>query len=175
MDGTYFDWLYEHVRPEISPELLQYTKVCALAHQIIFDWSVPNDDNRSAEGRELRREFYESLDVGSRPDKDWMALDASIFEVLIALARRCDFIVENGLPWWFDVFMGNLELDHYNDALWQTSDRNRVNRMLTKLNERRYRPNGKGGLFPLEHPKKDQREVELWYQMSAYMAENKMY
>jgi hypothetical protein len=34
---------------------------------------------------------------------------------------------------------------------------------------RTYEPNGVGGFFPLENPNEDQREVELWYQMSAYV------
>jgi hypothetical protein len=175
MDETYFNWLYEKVRPKEMPELVQYTKACAIAHRIIFNWTVPNDDNRAAEGKELRYEFMQEFGVDPPPDKEWMGLDSSIFEMMVALARRCNFIVELGFHGWFDIFMGNLELEHYNDSLYMESDRWRISRMLTRLNERRYKPNGKGGLFPLKHPKKDQREVELWYQMAAYMAENKMY
>jgi len=37
---------------------------------------------------------------------------------------------------------------------------------------RRYSKTGKGGLFPLKHPKKDQTEVEIWYQMQQYVMEN---
>jgi hypothetical protein len=175
MDETYFNWLYQKVRPDAMPQPLHYTKVCSLAHRIIFDWTVPNDDNRAAEGKELRDEFMQELGVDPPPDKEWMGLDSSIFEMLVALARRCDFIVPIGFDGWFDIFMGNLELENYNDSLYIPSDSTRINRMLNKFNERRYRPDGKGGLFPLKHPKRDMREVELWYQMSAYMAENKMY
>ena len=174
MDEKYFNWLYEKIRPE-SKNLFQYTKVCALAHRIIFDWTVPNDDNRAAEGKELRYEFMEELGIHPPPDKEWMGIDSSIFEMMVALSRRCDFIVEIGMDGWFDIFMTNLELEHYKDELYTPSDQARIMRMLNKFNERRYKPDGKYGLFPLKNPKKDQREVELWYQMSAYMAENKMY
>jgi hypothetical protein len=32
--------------------------------------------------------------------------------------------------------------------------------------------NGTGGLFPLKMPKVNQRRVEIWYQMSAFIEEN---
>jgi hypothetical protein len=47
-----------------------------------------------------------------------------------------------------------------------------VNQILTNLVERTYQKNGKGGLFPLKQPAKDQRRVEIWYQMAAYLNEN---
>ena len=37
---------------------------------------------------------------------------------------------------------------------------------------REYSDNGHGGLFPLKNPKKDQRKVEIWYQMTEYINEN---
>jgi hypothetical protein len=175
MDETYFNWLYEIVRPKKLRIPGQYTKTCALAHRIIFDWRVPNDGNRAAEGKELRYEFLEELGIHPPPDKEWMGLDSSVFEMMAALCRRCDFIVELGFHGWFDIFMANLELEKYNDSFFMPSDQQRVNRILNRLNNRGYKPNGKGGLFPLKYPKTDQRETELWYQMSAYMAENKMY
>jgi hypothetical protein len=174
VDEEYFNWLYQKIRPD-GIELIPYMTVCALAHRIIFDWSVPNDDNRSADGKELRYEFLEEHGVEPPPDKEWLALDSSIFEMMVALARRCDFIADGGMHTWFDRFMINLGMEQYNDVLFEKSDEGRVKRMLAKLNNRTYRSNGKGGLFPLKYPPRDQREVELWYQMSAYMAENKMY
>lgn len=37
---------------------------------------------------------------------------------------------------------------------------------------RTYGPDGKGGFFPLSHPKEDQTKIEIWYQMSAYINEH---
>jgi hypothetical protein len=36
---------------------------------------------------------------------------------------------------------------------------------------RNYAPNGEGGFFPLENPREDQTQVELWYQMNSYVNE----
>ena len=38
--------------------------------------------------------------------------------------------------------------------------------------ERRYKRSGEGGLFPLKNAAKDQRKVEIWYQLSSYLLEN---
>lgn len=175
MDEKYFNWLYEKIRPMDNDQLLPYTMVCTLAHRIIFDWSVPNDDNRAAEGKELRYEFEEELGIPRPRDTEWMGLDASVLEMMVALARRCDFIVELGVPGWFDLFMHNLVFQRYSDACWSDMSEDHVSRALRKVNLRTYSRTGQGGLFPLKKTPNDQRKVELWYQMSEYMAENKMY
>lgn len=36
---------------------------------------------------------------------------------------------------------------------------------------RRYEPDGRGGFFPLRDPKEDQRHVDLWSQLLAYLRE----
>lgn len=174
MDEKYFTWLYEKVRPE-GKELIPYMTVCALAHRIIFDWSVPNDDNRAAEGKELRYEFEEEFGIERPRNTEWMGLDASIFEMIVALTRRCDFFIEIGCDHWFDIFMQNLKLEPYNDVVYQYGDERHVEKILRKFNNRAYSSLGKGGLFPLKSSIHDQRQVELWYQMSEYMTENRMY
>jgi hypothetical protein len=47
----------------------------------------------------------------------------------------------------------------------------RVNDILYALIWRTYDPDGSGGFFPLLHSKKDQRQIEIWYQMHAYVRE----
>ena len=174
MDEKYFEWLYRQVRPE-GEARVPYMTVAALAHRVEFDYSVPNDGNRASEGKDLRYEFLESSEVSLGPDREWLRLDASLLEVIVALARRCDFAVDLGADGWFDIFMKNLDLWRYNDALWVKSNESKVQRILEKVNNRTYSARGKGGLFPLKTTAHDQREVELWYQMSEYMAEHKMY
>ncbi len=64
----------------------------------------------------------------------------------------------------------NLRLDIY-DGLDFTM-KSEIEYLLECWMERRYLRDGNGGCFPLFRPKKDQRKVELWYQMSEYLAEN---
>jgi hypothetical protein len=44
-----------------------------------------------------------------------------------------------------------------------------VDEILERVIGRTYRPDGRGGFFPLRYAEKDQREVELWYQLNAYV------
>ena len=66
----------------------------------------------------------------------------------------------------------NLGLIGYDDASYaDVRNRIRVSDILNNLIRRRYHRNGRGGLFPLKRPSCDQRKVEIWYQMNAYLME----
>lgn len=173
---AYFSWLYTQlfaVQDLKSP--YSYTMTCRAMHNVIFQNLVPHDANRIAEAAELRNEFKRRIRPVALDLADIMAPDASVFEVLIALAKRADFMVALGVPTWFQIFMENLKLDGYNDLHFLQHTTAPVLRAIAVFNERRYKPNGRGGIFPLERPRQDQREVELWYQMGAYMTEKGMY
>jgi hypothetical protein len=68
--------------------------------------------------------------------------------------------------------MRNAGLDAFDDGNFDTMDDSEVMKILDRIIERTYQRNGVGGLFPLKRDKKDQRKVELWYQMNAYLIEN---
>lgn len=174
----YFDWLYERVfgiRDVITKN--NYTVLCDAMHRFPFKNLVRHDDNRVAEGIALRDEFLKNYRKRYNvSDKlDMVMPDASIFEVLVSLANRADFVYDNGEEFWFDLFITNLKLKEFNDMGFLARDAAKVERRLRRFNDRRYAPDGDGGIFPLKDPQEDQREVELWYQMAAYMTENRMY
>jgi hypothetical protein len=74
---------------------------------------------------------------------------------------------------WFWMMLGNAELDGFTDeAFYALRGHILVDKILNRILDRTYKRDGIGGLFPLKHPKKDQRRVELWYQMNAYLVEN---
>lgn len=173
MDEAYFNWLYEKIRPEDNTDLVPFLTVSAMAHRMQFNDAVPNDQNRSADAIELRREY--EIEYPGPSDRIWMAMPASIFEVLIALTRRCNFWSEQGVAEWYDIFMQNLGLTKFNDVLWIGKNTPQVKRRLEKFNARIYGTNGVGGLFPLRDAHEDQREIELWFQMASYMTENQLY
>jgi hypothetical protein len=63
----------------------------------------------------------------------------------------------------------NLGLDQFDDQIpydWED-----VDEALSALIYRTYDRDGTGGLFPLTHPEEDQRKVEIWYQLNAYLLE----
>lgn len=177
--AAYFSWLYHQavaVNDEESP--LSYSSVCLQMHSIHFNDSVSNDSNRSADGIELRNEFVATLPGIEASDyTDLHSIGkATLLEVFVALARRAEGIIGSlDAREWFSIFLTNLRLKAYCDPRYTPRDQIRVGKILHTMNDRTYSPSGKGGLFPLERPREDQRKMELWHQMSAFMNENRMY
>jgi hypothetical protein len=66
--------------------------------------------------------------------------------------------------------MENLDLERYNDNT-PFSDA-AIDELLDRVIWRTYRRNGAGGLFPLKRTREDQRQVEIWYQLCAYLLED---
>lgn len=139
-----------------------------------FTWFIHNDDNRAEDGRELRYEFCEIFDIDEGDHTLWMELDCSFLEMLIALARRIAFQTEPeySVQEWFWKFMDNLELRKYTDDVYHSAIAEQVEDVLDRVITRRYSEDGLGGLFPLRNPHRDQRTVELWSQMMAYLLES---
>lgn len=182
MAYEYFEWLYGQlydVNDIDSPH--SYTVLCYHMDQIEFMPSIPNDDNRVSDAIQLRLEFREGLSTAQLTrfeSWEWDKLFDSaptIFEVLGALARRAEFMVGRDPKFWFTEFVANLKLHGYSDEAFEEQDRNKINRILRRFNERRYDMYGKGGICPLKEAEEDQRYVELWYQVAAYAGENRMY
>lgn len=137
---------------------------------------IPNDDNRSADGKELRFEFLQTTDYPLHdPYGSWFDLDCSMLEMILALARRAAYDDEaSGSPVeWFWRMLHNLELDSYTDDIFEISIQEEVDEVLDRLNHRTYSYDGSGGLFPLHSAKEDQRTVELWTQMQTYLLEGR--
>lgn len=125
-----------------------------------FYYSVDHDNNREVEGLDLRI------------DTEWEGTDipCSVLEMLIALAGRINDIMSTGYEderttEWFWTMLYNLKLTP------NTTDSDEIEYILTRFMDRTYAPNGSGGLFPLLDTDEDQREIEIWYQMSAYLRE----
>jgi hypothetical protein len=177
IEEAYFRWLYDLVYEIWDPRSAQsFTVISSLMHQVIFTPLVPYDENRVADAAELRNEFLKTAyKAGPAETANIMIPDASVFEVLIELGRKADFMVPLTAKVWFQIFVENLKLDKYTDQFCLTRSTWPVERAINRFNNRTYRADGNGGIFPLRRPKHDQREVELWYQMGAYMTDNSMY
>lgn len=168
LDEAYFDWLYDQVGSvRIGNPSKTYWKMLELLFFKEFVWIVSNDDNRAEDGRDLRLEFVN--EKGIKADRNWMDLGCSMLELLIGLSRRLAFEADGRASDWFWKLINNIGLDQYHDGMHLPKEK--INEILDNIIWRNYRPNGHGGLFPLDHAVEDQREVELWYQLSAYLLE----
>lgn len=169
LDELYLKWLYSQVgNVKLKNPSRTYWALLKQLYKKEFVWIIPNDDNRLEDGRDLRDEFvekYELYDV----DPDWMSLGCSMLEMLIGLSRRLSFEDDGPVDWWFWCLMRNLNLRGFTDNT--QFDIEDVDEVLDTVIWRTYEPDGRGGLFPLDDPEEDQREVEIWYQLSAYLLE----
>lgn len=170
LDEQYLIWLYSQVgNVKERNTSLTYWNLLRQMHSIEFIWLVPNDDNRVGDGRDLRYEWVTEFHIGARATREWLDRGCSFLEMLIALCRRIAFEADGQVDTWFWHLVDNLGLsgctDRSNYNVYEVDDR------IQTVIFRTYQRNGRGGLFPMRHARKDQRDVELWYQMNAYLLE----
>lgn len=143
---------------------------------VAWDWTyeyfIPHDVNRAEDGLRLRERF-ESESSLRLPDLG----DCCMLEFLVALSIRMD---ESTYDWdkpnqtsnWFWKMMFNLDLQRFDDT-YSDDPYDNITIAFERINHRLYNADGTdGGLFPLRRPREDQRQVEIWYQMMAYLSEN---
>lgn len=171
VDEMYFRWLYSQVGSVRNHDRTQtYWKLLEQFYTTQYLYFVPNDHNRAEDGRDLRYRFIHYSGVS--PDDEWMDLGCSFLELLLGLAHRLAFETRASPKTWFWKLVENLGLEELTDANWGELTHEAVFEVLNQVNERTYAPDGTGGLFPLEHPEHDQREIEVWYQLCAYLLDN---
>lgn len=172
LDELYLEWLYSQVGSvKRRSSEKSYWFLLRQLHSKEFVWIVPNDDNRVEDGRDLRYEFIDACEIEAVDDA-WMELGCSTLEMMIGLSRRLSFEDDRKPSSWFWRLIENLDLEEWTDHNAIPERKDAVNDILDEMVWRTYESDGRGGLFPLEHPSEDQREVEIWYQLSAYLLEN---
>lgn len=169
LDETYLKWLYSQVAEQDST--VTYWKLFKQLYTTEFVWLVPNDDNRLEDGKALRLEFirHEGIDYDD-VDPDWITIGCSVLELMVGLARRLEFEADGKPHYWFWRLVYNIGLLPYHDGV-RRYPRQRIQDTLDMIIFRQYDRHGNGGFFPLRGPCADQRNVEIWYQLSAYVLE----
>lgn len=159
---AYREWLRGLVLP-LAP-IYHNPSIFNIAWDILYVPTIPNDQNRCQDGIDLRQRYGAKTGAGLPP-----VGPCRILEFLIGVAIRLneadyDPSMPDRVGPWFWALMDNLGIIEADDP-W-------IEDMLEKINTRDYATDGVGGLFPLRYPKEDQRKVEVWYQMQAYLMEN---
>lgn len=172
IDDRYFEWLYSQVGSVRNRNPARsFWKLARKLYTTEFVWLVANDDNRVEDGKELRLEFMNEQGF-DQVSPEWETLGCSVLEMLVALSRRAAFETDGSPVEWFGIFLGNLGLTPMRDDIFDNINPVIVAEILQTFIYRTYNPDGSsGGLFPLDHPYEDQRKVELWYQLAAYLLE----
>lgn len=161
-DESYFQWLEDMIQGDL---VLDWE-----IHQHYFYSPIRMDENRDSDGLYLRQTYFDTTGRQAHDDSP----HASVFEVLVALALRCEEnsgYIRNADQWYW-MFIDNMGLsyfigrnmDEYADAI--------DNHIRVTLNHE-YDYNGEhGGLFPMKEPPCDLRTIELWYQMQYWITED---
>lgn len=168
--NAYYHWLLEIVMfKEMKRSGREYKKLLKAMKNKQFTVVVPNDINRANDGKYLRYTFKEQTGIEGE-----IKGSCSLLEMCIGLAVRMNSDIFEPDPAyrparWFWMMMENCGLDKFTDDVY---DELMVNKIMDRVIKRTYSKTGKGGFFPIKHPEKDQREVEIWYQMQQYVMEN---
>lgn len=150
-----------------------YSKLFNDLYSYDFTWSqsIPGDVNRAEDGLQLRHDMGVFDILQDKP--------CSILEMLIALSMRLERDIMHNTDegdrtaQWFWEMIVNLGLGSQNDVNY---DPVYVNSCIERFIRREYDADGgNGGIFVLNNPRRDLRNVEIWYQAMWYLTEISSY
>lgn len=177
IETSYFQWLCEIVHADSMEK--SYYILCGELFNYPFRVKAKMDINRANDGLGLRLEYCEEVVNDMIPGQQVEGSDCSMLELFIGIAKHMndELMTEDSSDKthkYFWEIIKNLELDEFDDERFGEETgacTTQIRDILVNLNERRYKKDGSGGMFPLKCPEKDQRKVEIWYQMQAYINE----
>ena len=158
----------------------QYWHLLKVLHSTEFYWTNEYDGNRASYGEDLRVRYFNEINGQDAEYEEFLYSPCSVLEMLTALAIAIEQNImmdwrpesPDRTPEWFWMMIENLDVMDCSDDNWSASTDAKIRHNLENFMDRNYESNGKGGLFPLRNPTKNQRNVDIWYQMQAYMLEN---
>ena len=171
LNKRYFNWLCSKVYDENSTT--RYSRLLEYLHAQDFIFLMDMDENRAYDGVDLRYRFGYEKDID--PEDIKLELDnrpCSVLEMMIALSIRIeehimsDYAVGDRTGQWFWTMIVSLGLGSQTD---DDFDILIVAHTVSRLLNRTYDPDGRGGLVTIPDCPKDLREVEIWYQLQWYL------
>ena len=171
----YFEWLCEKVHVDQGERSYRILlRDLFLKH---FYSLIPHDENRASDGLELREQYLRDIWYPKYVEIDG---ECTVLEMLLGLANRIDFELsepygedasDRAISWFWEMLDNLGLLEFSDDRYFDFGGARYVNQIVDRFLERDYAWNGEGGLFPLKDSQEDQRDVEIWYQMNAYLME----
>ena len=181
--SDYFNWLCHLIGA--GDGQATYRILARVLHGIDYVSRVEHDENRALDGIDLRSDYAEEVRLSDKEyDYYFYNLPCSVLEMLIGLSQRIDYETSDPYEpftggsrterWWLEI-VGNLGLSEFDDEHWHERDGDRkVPVIIRQWIDRQYLSNGVGGIFPLDKTDVDQRQVDTWYQMCAYLNEKEV-
>ena len=169
LDDLYMEWLYEQAGLIKRGRARSYYKLFHQMHAKEFVWNSIGDKSRYDDGTDLRWQFVRDARF-KKVEADWLYRPCTVLEMVLGVARRLGELTESDPKMWFAQLLFNLRLGEYTD-IYADGHIIQIEEKLETLVWRNYQPNGEGGLFPLKQPFADQRHVEIWKQLNAWLLE----
>lgn len=184
----YFAWLCSIVRLDEDEYGDSFIMLAQILHSIEFSSPLEMDRNRADDGMDLREEWFARMeDAGYDYPLDALDGPCSVLEMLIGLADRCERQImwdpeynDRTYKWFYEMLYNLLDgnrvhLEDCSDDVMDLETMQAVRHAVDVLLDRTYEPSGYGGLFPLHNPRRDQTQVELWFQLNQYLMENRRF
>lgn len=176
IDDGYFNWLYNIVCHDRFSNGISYRKLLSYLYYTNFRYTIKRDENRACDGVDLRLRYYDYVH-NSGGDVFWIEryLDGrpcNVLEMMVALAIRCeedimdDPRIGDRTSQWFWEMIVNLGVGSMTDDRF---DERYVEEVIETFLNRKYKPDGRGGLFTVRNCDADLRKVEIWYQLCWYL------
>lgn len=173
LSDDYYNWLLDFI--EDGKHYLEgYSQVLDQMYHTEFISMIANDDNRVADGLDLRNKFAEKVGEHLFYVLEDVPSFCSVLEMMIALAIRLednvlfDPVEGDRTAKWFWIMADNLGVTEYSDDVY---DAKNVEKILTTFVTRSYSKSGQGGLFPVKMTTFDMKNVEIWYQANYFFRE----
>ena len=176
INNEYFEWMYHLVCSNERKNKISYRKLLYFLHSSTFVSTMNMDENRAIDGIDFRYRFgFEHGYPDVIIDECLGTRDCSILEMMIALSYKVEeeitanYMFGNRTGQWFWSMIVSLGLNSMED---KSFNRDYCAEVISNFLAHKYDYNGKGGLFTLEHPRKDMREVDIWCQFMWFLDEN---
>ena len=167
----YFEWLCRSVGGSGFSEEVSYRKLLMHLHSTQFYYSIQKDADRATAGVDLRWRFVCEHNYSTNVLDD-LEGPCSVLEMMIALAIYCEEHIMDDPSYgdrtgqWFWGMITNLGLGASYD---NNFDRRYVETVIIRFLDRKYDPDGKGGLFRIKNCNRDLRRVEIFHQLCWYL------
>lgn len=134
------------------------------------------DDNLVENSLGMRDEFYKFSETGRKMALIYGEIDfnCTVLELMVYLSIKIedtimsnnDFGDRTGL--WFWSMIDSLGLKNFDNFGY---DEEKIDHILTNFIEKKYQKSGKGGLFTVKNPSKNERIENIWSQAMNFLVE----
>lgn len=173
LNNEYFKWMCQLVQDKRFMRGLTHQKLLNHLHNVIFQFTLPMDENRAEDGKNLRYRFGYERKHDNQTIATYLDITpCSVLEMLVSLSLRCEEDImynpdigdRTGM--WFWNMIINLGLESMDDSHY---DAEYVDKVILRFMNHKYKRNGEGGLFTIDNRECDMRTLEIWAQLNWYL------